>query len=186
MILLAGYFISVIGKNVGNLKTLILTALMFSWMGDVFLMFQQDNSIFFILGLASFLLAHVAYILSFKKFENAVSNKVAVIIALVFTAYSISLAILLWPGLGEMKLPVLVYAFVITAMGVVGFVKNWGVNKLIILGAVLFIISDSMIAYTKFVGPIELSRFSIMSTYILAQFLLIKGLSDRILATSKE
>ncbi len=180
MILLAGYFIAEIGKQSRLLKKMVLVALGFSWFGDTFLMFQQDNPLFFILGLSSFLLAHIAYILCFRKFRNAVSFRSIIVITILFAAYSLVLANLLWLGLGDMKIPVLVYAFVITIMGIIGFVKNLRVNNLILVGVALFIFSDSMIAYTKFVEPIEFSRLLIMSTYILAQFLIVKGLSQRI------
>jgi len=182
MVLLGGYFVSLIGNRNNKLRLLIITALVCSWFGDTFLMFQVQNSLFFILGLASFLLAHIAYIFAFNKFKGYVSKSTLYLFIAIFSTYSLVLAFALWPGLGDMKMPVIAYALVITLMGITGFAKNWKVNNLILIGVVLFILSDSLIAYTKFVAPVKLSRLLIMSTYIAAQFLIIKGLSQRILA----
>jgi len=181
MILLGGYFVSLVGNKNNKLRLLIIIALACSWFGDTFLMFQESNPMFFMLGLGSFLLAHVAYVIGFNKFDNLVPKSAVYLIVILFATYSLTLANALWSGLGEMKIPVLVYALVITLMGIFGFIKNWQINKLILIGVVLFIISDSLIAYTKFVEPLDMSRLLIMSTYITAQFLIIKGLSQRIL-----
>jgi len=64
--------------------------------------------------------------------------------------------------------------FVILAMGVstcLGFYTN----GIIIAGAVLFIISDALIAYPMFVAPITHSSFWVMFTYYAAQALLTYG-----------
>ena len=183
MILLGGYFVVLVGNHNNKLRLIIILALIGSWFGDTFLMFQNSNPLFFMLGLGSFLLAHVAYIIAFNRYDNTVTKRGVYLITTLFIGYILVLANLLWPGLGEMKIPVIAYAIVITAMGVTGFIKNWKVNKLILIGVILFIISDSLIAYTKFVEPVGMSRLLIMSTYITAQFLIIKGFSQRILAS---
>lgn len=180
MILLAGYFVSLVENSNRNLKIVILIALVFSWFGDTFLMLQGKNALFFILGLASFLLAHIAYIFAFKKFHTALSTSAVIITSVMFFGYSILLSYMLWSGLGEMKVPVILYAAVLTVMGIFGVIKNFRVSNMVVIGALLFILSDSMIAYDKFVEPFNSSRFLIMSTYISAQFLIIKGLSLRI------
>jgi len=183
MILLAGYFVSKVGNLNNKIKYVVIAALVGSWFGDTFLMFQERNSMFFIFGLGSFLLAHLAYIMAFYKFIGK-SNQVALIsISLFFSAYSLNLLLALWPGLNDMLVPVIVYAAVLTVMGITGVVRNYGISNLIVIGVVLFIISDSLIAYNKFVEPVIYSRFSIMLTYISAQFLLIKGLSARMIKT---
>ena len=184
MILLAGYFISIVSKHITKLITLTLIALLCSWFGDTFLMFQENRPIFFILGLSSFLLAHIAYILIFYSFRGAVSKTMILIISLLFVSYSFALSYLLWHGLGDMKFPVIIYSLVLTFMGIVGVIKNLKVNNVIVIGVVLFIISDSLLAYTKFVDPIVSGKFLIMTTYILAQFLIIKGISQRILSVT--
>lgn len=184
MILLAGYFISLLGNHSTKLKRLILVALLFSWFGDTFLMFDGTNPLFFILGLSSFLIAHIAYIISFNKFDNAIKSGVIILVLVLFISYSLILIYLLWPGLNDMKTPVVLYAIVLTLMGFLGVVKNLQISNLVVIGVVLFIISDSLLAYTKFVEPINFSRLIIMATYILAQFFIVRGISNRILSTS--
>ena len=184
MILLAGYFVSLIGNADQKFKIIILLALLFSWFGDTFLMLQRDNPLFFILGLGSFLFAHIAYIVGFKKFNARAPISIQASVSIVFFLYTIALLYVLWDGLVDMKIPVVLYAIVLTIMGVVGVIKNYRVNNLIVVGVMLFIVSDSMIAYDKFVEPITSSRFLIMSSYILAQFLIIRGISDRITSVS--
>ncbi len=179
MVLLGGYFLSQFKSNSSQIKYWVIAALVGSWFGDTFLMFQGHSSLFFLLGLSSFLLAHLAYTFAFLKFENRPNKWVFIVISLLFFAYSVVLAYTVWPGLGAMKIPVLVYALVLTIMGITGVIKNYGANNMIVIGVVLFIISDSLIAYTKFAASVENSRFLIMLTYILAQFLIIKGLSKR-------
>lgn len=180
MILLGGYFIALVGGVNTKLKVFLLIALVGSWFGDTFLMLQGTNPSFFIFGLGSFLLAHIAYILAFAKFDAALPTSGVIITSVLFFGYSILLSYVLWSGLGEMKIPVILYAFVLTMMGIYGVIKNLRISNLVVIGAILFILSDSMIAYDKFVEPFNSSRFLIMSTYISAQFLIIRGMSMRI------
>ena len=63
--ILVGYFLSQTGTISANLKKWIIAALLFSLAGDVSLMFQEKNSLFFLLGLSAFLLAHIFYIILF-------------------------------------------------------------------------------------------------------------------------
>jgi len=180
MILLGGYFVSMVGNRNNELKYFVVAALTASWFGDTFLMFQDKNSVFFILGLGSFLLAHIAYISIFRKFERVIDNRLSFVIIIISISYSVGLLYLLWPGLAEMTIPVLLYAFVLIVMGAVGVIQHLKLNNLIVIGVILFIISDSLIAYSKFIEPILWSKSLIMSTYILAQFLIVKGLIQKI------
>ena len=180
MILLAGYFLSIVGAIKNSFAYVLGLALFFSWLGDCFLIFKQDK-LFFILGLAAFLVAHIAYIITFYKFKKVISSLTIFSIVAVFVFYTLMLMYMLWPELGEMLVPVILYAIVLTLMGITGVVRNLRVNKLPVIGVMLFVVSDSLIAYTKFVEPLYLGGFIIMSTYIVAQFLIVKGLSERFL-----
>ncbi len=181
MFLLGGYFVSVVGNSNNKIKYLVIAALIGSWFGDIFLMFQGNNPLFFIFGLGSFLLAHVAYISVFRKFKRSVNNRLSFVIIIVSIGYTAGLLYFLWPSLGEMTIPVLLYAFVLAVMGAVGVIQNLKLNNLIVFGVVLFVVSDSMIAYNKFAEAFSGSSFLIMLTYISAQYLLIQGLSSRII-----
>ena len=85
----------------------------------------------------------------------------------------------LYSGLGEMRLPVLIYTAVILTMLTGAINRKEKANSisyyLILAGAVLFVISDSAIAINKFSYHFEYSGIVIMSTYIMAQYLIVTG-----------
>jgi uncharacterized membrane protein YhhN len=85
----------------------------------------------------------------------------------------------LYAGLAEMKLPVILYAIIILIMLTAAINRIDKVNKisyyLVLSGAILFVISDSSIAITKFSHPFKSSGIVIMSTYVVAQYLIIMG-----------
>ena len=158
MILLGGYFLSIVGANKSSFSYTLVLALFFSWLGDCFLILKEEK-LFFMLGLGAFLLAHIAYIFSFNKFKKVVDYPTILSLGVVFISYTLMLMFVLWAGLEEMKVPVIFYAIVLTLMGTIGVVRNLKINSLPVIGVILFVISDSIIAYTKFVDPLYLSGF---------------------------
>src|SRR5262249_43905346 len=88
---------------------LIIIGLICSLAGDVFLMLPSDQ---FIAGLLSFLIAHVFYIVAFRTDVRRLTGFVAI----PFYAGGLLLYWILWPALGEMKLPVFIYVVVIMTM----------------------------------------------------------------------
>jgi len=173
--LAAYFFFSVAKKN--RLAFFVIIALMLSWFGDVFLMFQEINSQYFVFGLVSFLLAHVTYVIIFKKsslgFKPSIITYSTGFSLILFGAL---LLFLLWAGLGEMQLPVSVYTIVIISMGITALFRKAEGASIVLIGAILFIASDSMIAINKFYEPISSARFWIMITYISAQYLITVGM----------
>ncbi len=179
MPVLAMYFVSELKGYQNDLKKWILLALLFSWGGDVLLMFQEKQSIFFLLGLSSFLLAHIFYIIFFHKVrlqEAIKGNPWLLIIVVIYYAALISW---LSPYLGEMKMPVSVYGIVISFMLMLAmhmlFLRNKSAGVWMTAGALLFVISDSVLAINKFYLPFELAGVIIMLTYGLAQLLIVQG-----------
>ncbi|WP_412561238.1 lysoplasmalogenase [Winogradskyella sp. MIT101101] len=161
-----------------NIKSLTLFALVFSLLGDVLLMLVDQSSHFFTVGLIAFLLAHIMYILVFLKHRNQKQSAVGFIIMLLI--YASGLFYLLKDGLGEMLLPVTIYMLIILGMATSAFLRQGKVNtlsfKLVFIGAVFFMISDSILALNKFYQPIPLSNINIMVTYALAQYLIVLGI----------
>lgn len=179
VIILISYFLSQTKIWQSNFKKWILAALFFSWLGDVLLMFEPQNSIFFLLGLSAFLLAHVFYIIFFHSIrlrENIKSRWLPLIIVVIYYAILISL---LSPYLGKMKLPVRIYGIVISFMFMLAmhmlFIKNKIAGRLMITGALLFLISDSTLAFDKFYQSFEMAGIMIMLTYGLAQLFITEG-----------
>lgn len=176
---LAGYFWVQTNFIANTLKKWILFALFFSWAGDILLMFVPTNDIFFLLGLASFLLAHIFYIVFFHHVrvkENIQSNLWLLIVVVV---YYVALITWLSPYLDDMKLPVRIYGVVISVMLMLAMhmlsLKNKIAGNWMMWGAVLFVISDSVLAINKFYQPFEAANVIIMLTYGLAQLFIVTG-----------
>jgi uncharacterized membrane protein YhhN len=151
-------------------KTLVLAGLLCSLLGDIALMFPEK---WFTAGLVAFLSAHVFYILAFKP---AAGHPVSVGTFLPFVFFGLLMFFILAPGLGPMKLPVLVYIGAITAMAgfaAARFIDRGGTRPLLaFIGAVLFLISDSVLAYDRFARKMGLARVLVLATYFPAQLLI--------------
>lgn len=178
MPLLMGWFLFSGIRSITNRKW-ILAALFFSWLGDVLLMFQEKDALFFMLGLAAFLIAHIFYIIFFFEINRKEKSKLNLFIIIAVVAYYIGLLTILFPTLGEMKIPVIVYGLVISIMLLsalhLPITKNREASIGLMMGAVLFVISDSVLAINKFYRPFEYSGVLIMLTYGLAQWFIVNG-----------
>jgi uncharacterized membrane protein YhhN len=180
--LLLGLFFS---KSAVPGKNLLLAGLFFSWMGDVFLLLEYKNALFFIFGLASFLTTHIFYIIYFLKIRSAnisVLKKHPILIALVL-GYGITLVWQLYPHLGDLKLPVIVYATVICTMLLCSLHVFLKVNRksalYFLLGAAVFVISDSLLAIDKFYQPFAYAGVFIILTYCAAQYFIVQGFIEQ-------
>jgi len=162
-------------------KSLTLAALLFSLLGDVFLMFTNISSNYFIGGLLAFLLAHIMYILVFLKERN--THKISSFLMLFLLVYGVGIFYFLKDGLGELLVPVIVYMLVILTMVITAFLRHESVSKmsynLVFLGAIFFVTSDSLLALNKFYKPFETAGILVMLTYAIAQYLIILGLKKQ-------
>ena len=164
-------------------KNILLAALLFSWIGDVILLFTDIAEIYFILGLVSFLISHIIYCIVFSKQIKTKIKKNKVLFgfgSLIIVLYLIGMLSVLLPSLGDLKIPVIVYASVISTMLLFAFngflVWEKPGNKYVFIGAIVFVLSDSILAMNKFYAPIEKSSFFIMLTYLVAQYLIVVGI----------
>ncbi len=152
-----------------------MAALVFSWAGDVFLI----SSDWFIAGLVSFLVAHVFYIIAYQK-TGAANGELRPLDILKFAVYGVVLMWIIYPGLGDMLVPVLIYALVLLGMGVWAHKRRGATSsasfQLVAIGAILFALSDGLIAMNKFAFEIPFERILIMSFYMTAQYLIVQGL----------
>ena len=160
------------------IRILTLLALSFSLLGDVLLLFVVQYEHFFTLGLVAFLTAHIMYILVFLEHRKKENWPFAfVTLLLIFGA---SLFFFLKDGLGVMLIPVSVYMLVILTMATTAYLRKNKANmrsyRLVFLGALFFMASDSILALNKFYQPIPWSNISIMLTYAIAQYLIIVGI----------
>jgi len=165
----------------GNMKSpylrRLMLALLFSFGGDVLLMFDSQ----FLTGLGSFLLAHVFYILFFLKIRYS-NNPVPMCkfpIIFLHAAFLISFILFLLPHLGALKIPVIIYALALSITvqsSIHAFNLKWqSAGWYCIIGAVLFLISDSLIALGKFYQPLPANGVLVMVTYGLAQWGITAG-----------
>jgi len=149
----SAFLITALGS--GALRTrfgqIILAGLVLSAFGDVFLLWSAPS--FFLLGLISFLLAHLAYIAAFLS--HGIDMRWSAATAVPIAVLSIGVSMWLTPYVSpDMVIPVRVYTFVISVMVVAAFgARGAGGSWLIPLGATLFYISDLAVATDRFVAP---------------------------------
>lgn len=190
IIFLVVYILIQTSNTKSALKKWILAALFFSWAGDVLLMFQQNESLFFLLGLSAFLIAHIFYIVFFHQVRIKEKLKSNWLFLLIVVVYYAGLVSFLSPYLGDMKLPVRIYGLVISFMFMLAmhmlFIRNKNAGLLMMAGALLFVISDSVLAINKFYQSFELAGVVIMLTYGIAQFFITEGGIRYINSASKE
>ncbi|MEL7341866.1 MAG: lysoplasmalogenase, partial [Bacteroidota bacterium] len=162
----------------GRMHYLLQGAILFSLMGDIFLMFEGD--LYFQLGLGSFLVAQLFYIALFAltpKGEIRAVLRRRPWLLLPFMLYAYSLLYLLGPRLGELLVPVLIYALTLSTMAIMALNRWRRVREdsfaYVFAGALLFLISDSLIAINRFASdllPLSFAHTWIMLTYIAAQY----------------
>jgi len=179
MPLLMIWFVTSVKSIPGNLKSWILVALFFSWAGDVLLMFEAKDKIFFMLGLASFLIAHIFYIVFFHQVRVREAVKGNPWLMVIVVVYYGALITVLSPYLGDLKWPVRVYGIVISFMFMLAmhmlFIRNKKAGKWMMIGALLFVVSDSILAINKFYQSFEMAGIVIILTYALAQLFIVNG-----------
>jgi uncharacterized membrane protein YhhN len=167
---LIGFYIST-AKPPANLFTFALITALF---GDIFLMFPYDS--FFMMGLGSFLIMQILYTISFLPVSRTpyTFQKVSVLLILAIAFLFLYFA---WPNLNNMKIPVALYALCITLMVTIATTGNSTSPsyRFIFGGAVLFMISDGLLAWNKFVSSFPLADQAVMLTYMLAQFFIVSG-----------
>jgi len=148
----------------GRYQWAVIVGLLLSAAGDVFLGGSP-----FLLGLISFLLAHIAYIIAYLQDCRRPSFYLAV---LAYGYGALMYAFLFREGeLAKMTIPVLFYVIVICTMlwraaarlGAPGVAKMTGLTGL--LGAALITISDSLLSINMFVQALSLERLLVMLTY---------------------
>ena len=149
-------------------------ALALSSLGDVLL--DLDPVHLFVYGLASFLFAHLVYTVLFLRSRRRPIElsgpRGAVVILVVFAAASLGSWLI--PSLGNLMVPVAIYMFAITAMVVSAIIARFA-SPWVAVGAILFLISDSVLAINKFKMTLPYRDIVVWSTYYLGQYAIATG-----------
>lgn len=157
----------------GAVPVLLLVAIAFSWGGDAPLTLSGD--LWFVIGLVSFLLAHVAYVALFLRVPPRARRLPAW--TLVYAAWYAAFLALLGPHLGILFVPVAAYGLVLGAMAALA----GGLGGIVAVGGALFIVSDSVLALGRFLPGYEFAAHDlvVMSTYLAAQGFIALGVLSR-------
>lgn len=162
------------------LNKFIFAALFFSFLGDTLLMFTDYSGSFFLAGLVAFLIAHIVYIIMNINFVNDQESKMKLQWQdAIFFLVGLLIFSIIKNDLGEMYIPTIVYTTVICIMGLSAR-KRWKKTEMkdfwwVMSGAVLFMVSDSILAINKFSFPFPQAGFLVMLTYLAGQYMLVEG-----------
>ncbi|PHR22294.1 MAG: lysoplasmalogenase [Fluviicola sp.] len=157
----------IFNKTASAYSALMIVALLFSLIGDVFLISKK----YFLPGLSSFLLAHVCFTIGFASIYgfdwNAITLVPLVIVAGVYYTF-------LRKDLKKYSIPVLVYMTVIVVMNWQAINLSISSGELVFLGiafgSILFSFSDSILAYNKFKKPFKIAEVLILASYWISIF----------------
>lgn len=170
------------GADAPRQRRLIRIGLSLSLLGDVFLLWPVQG---FLPGLVSFLLAHLAYIAAFCVPLRFAARPAAFV---VYAALAAAILWRLWPGIpGALRVPVL--AYVLCLAGMAAQAAAWWrasagrpdefLARSAAVGGVLFMASDSLLAFNKFDALLPLSSLWILATYWAAQWCIANSLCGR-------
>lgn len=184
LIWIGGYFLSHAKSMDKTLVKLAGFGFLFSWFGDLFMMFSAEF-LYFVLGIVSFLVAQIVYAFLFLRTINIsgkkpfLKKKPAWLIF--YIAFGLIIYILLFNHLDAvLKVVLFIYMLAILFMSAMALNRYGNGHplsfSLVFVGSLFFVASDSMIAINRFLMPIPFEGLLIMSTYIVAQFLIMKGI----------
>ncbi|HEY1137985.1 MAG TPA: lysoplasmalogenase [Xanthomonadaceae bacterium] len=161
----------------------VAIGMVLSLVGDVCLMLPGD---LFVPGLVAFLLAHIGYIVAFAPGSAAKARVPAfALVALIGAANLYGLLPRVAP---DLKIPVVAYTVVLAAMAAFALARAWTptVSSLLprsarwaAIGAVLFMASDSLLAWDRFGGGIPMSALLVLGTYYAAQWCIARSVERR-------
>ena len=153
----------------------VLLGIIFALLGDAFLLFTTDD--FFLIGLGCFLIMQLCYSTTFWRKRRIPRTRDKVIVGLI-ALLPIAFLTGSWSQLAGMQVAVTIYAAAITTMLITAYLRHprLGGYWFVLVGSVLFVMSDMMLAIDKFVLELSQGGLAVMITYMAAQYLIITGL----------
>lgn len=168
-------------------RAFIIVGLILSALGDTLLMLDREfvGAGFFLFGLAAFLCTHLCYTAALFSMAGARVGYLRrnIWLLLPFLIYLALFLRLLWPGIpGGMHAPVALYGTAITIMALSAVNLRDHVPfrgyRMVVLGALFFLLSDSLIGIARFVTPFYGAGIAIMVTYIVGQYGIARGVKE--------
>lgn len=169
-------FVQVICQGGSFFSILIFLGLMFSLMGDYYLVYIKANEMKFIKGILFFGLAHIFYIMSMTTLEGIYLLDLGITVGFVLTGIAITYILKL--DLGKLKIPLYIYFTLVTLMAVKAvlmvFRENTFINEqeLFSLGALLFLISDLFLGVWRFVVSKKAFSYVVYLCYFIGQLMI--------------
>lgn len=162
--------------NVTSPNNYIIIALICCMLGDIFLLWPEKQACV-LAGITSFLTGHIFYIITFINGTNFPTW--FFVFLLPYIILELIIARKLFPSMKELKIPSTIYMSILLIMSFTSLTRVWVVSLdsflLTFIGSLFFIISDIILAFDIFVKHKQSYEVYIMSTYILAQLLIILG-----------
>jgi len=174
--------LSTVTKLKGRFHQRLFTGLVFALTGNTLILMQNHHPSYFLYGVIALLICIVFYISAFYlDFRSAQElDKRGAKIAIFSTAIlCIAFYLFLRPHLGALRLPVIIYVLLMGMMMMMAAFRNQRVNsvsfKLVLAGVLFFVLSGALLACRYFVNPFKYADACIVSTYMIAQYLIILG-----------
>ncbi len=198
--LLAGYYFLSAKNKWSKVHKLMMFAFLFSWFGGISLMFTPEtisdtelmgipkSRYFFLAGLGSFFITQLLFINSFRSSVNTNNSTLSKFAYAPFVLYWVVILVIILPPLhaniekSSATIPVIFYSAVLISMAAAALSRYHKTNSksfgLTFVGACVFVISDSLIAinFLALPQPTYYAGFSIITTYITAEFLIAEGI----------
>jgi len=169
------------GSGAGAYGRWVRVGLWLSLLGDICLMLPVDA---FVAGLSAFLLAHLAYIVAFRHGLRAIALAVSLPLMAVFAAANL---FGLWPYLpAPLRGAVVAYTLVLATMAALALARGMAPPRgerrrahWAAAGAVLFVASDSLLAWDRFAGPLPWAIAGVLASYYAAQWCIASSITER-------
>ncbi len=192
MLILLFYFLQTTKLIKGSLlRKCVAAALLFAAIGDTLLLFP--NLLLF--GMGAFFMTHICYIIAFKLTQDHTFNPLQVNFVKMFL-YNLPIYIgaafvyfLIHNNLQELKIPVVIYLLAIVMMATLARERYGRTHPSsfwqVFIGALLFLISDAVLALDLFFKPIYDAEILVMGTYMIAQLLILMGIRSHLVSLKK-
>lgn len=159
-------------------------ALLLAWLADILMILSENAPEFFAYGQTALLAAQIIYIFIFYSAHTSTRytpNRIFITSRILILAFAGGAFLnVLWPSLGGAKFYVLLYTVVILLMGVTAVLRREKTSansfSFVYGGALMLIVSDGMVAVSRFLHSFAFQSELIMISYMLAQFFIVKGI----------